>query len=198
MSSTRKRYCVYCGSSPGHSSAYLDAADSLGKSLAENSLDLVYGGASIGLMGEVADSALKHGASAYGVMPKSLADKEIAHEGLTELHITSSMHDRKELMADLADGFIALPGGLGTLEELFEIWTWAQLGFHNKPVAVLNVDGFYDPLIQFLAGTVAAGFVRPAHHDLLIVESEPQLLIDRMIAYVPTSEAKVTRPSDQR
>lgn len=171
---------------------------SLGRTLAENQLDLVYGGASIGLMGEVADSALMNGAGVYGVMPKSLADKEIAHEGLTQLHITSSMHDRKEKMADLSDGFIALPGGLGTLEELFEIWTWAQLGFHNKPVGLLNVNGFYDALVQFLAETASAGFVRPAHHDLLIVESTPQALIEKMATYVPTSEAKVTRPSDQR
>ena len=194
----RKRFCVYCGSSSGNDPAFLEGAKELGAALANLNCDLVYGGASIGLMGTVADAALANGASVFGVMPKSLADKEIAHEGLTELVITTSMHDRKEKMADLSDGFIALPGGLGTLEELFEIWTWAQLGFHDKPVGLMNVSGFYDALIDFLDQTRNAGFVRPVHHDILIVDSDPEALINRMQAYEPDHESKIIRPPEQR
>ncbi len=194
----RKRLCVYCGSSPGNHAAFLDGANRLGAALAQHEFDLVYGGASIGLMGAVANAALENGAAVYGVMPQSLADKEIAHDGLTELFITSSMHDRKEKMADLSDGFIAMPGGLGTLEELFEIWTWAQLGFHNKPVGLLNIEGFYDALIQFLGQTTKAGFVRTAHHDILQVDSDPSGLIERMRSYKPTAVSKVMRPPSQR
>ena len=151
--------------------------------MAEHQFDLVYGGAGIGLMGAIADAALKNGAEVYGVMPQSLADKEIAHQGLTELHITSSMHDRKERMAELSDGFIAMPGGLGTLEELFEIWTWSQLGFHDKPIGLLNIAGFYDELISFLASTAGKGFVKPAHVDMLLVAGNPHELLKRIRKY---------------
>lgn len=181
--SRRKRICVYCGSSSGNDPVFLDGAARLGAALANNECDLVYGGASIGLMGAVADAALEHGASVYGVMPQSLADKEIAHEGLNELHITTSMHDRKEKMAALSDGFIALPGGLGTLEELFEIWTWSQLGLHHKPVGLLNIGGFYDELISFLHSTSKKGFVKPAHADMLLVAGEPHELLERIQQY---------------
>ena len=179
----RKRICVYCGSSPGNDPAFLKGATSLGKALADHDCDLVYGGASIGLMGTVADAALASGASVFGVMPKSLADKEIAHGGLSELYITKSMHDRKEKMAALSDGFIALPGGLGTLEELFEIWTWSQLDFHRKPIGLLNLDGYYDVLISFLASTVEKGFVKSSHADMLLVDSNPGDLMKRMNEY---------------
>ncbi|MDD1633959.1 MAG: TIGR00730 family Rossman fold protein, partial [Methylococcaceae bacterium] len=142
--------CIYCGSSPGRLDAYASAAFSLAESLVSRNIRLVYGGASIGIMGMVADQVLKLGGQVIGVIPKALAHKEVAHHHLTELHVTQSMHERKMLMAELSDGFIALPGGIGTLEELFEIWTWAQLGFHNKPCGLLNVEGYYDSLIGFL------------------------------------------------
>ncbi len=154
-------------------------------------LDLVYGGASIGIMGAVADGILTSGGQVFGVMPGSLADREIAHKGLTELHITETMHERKTVMAEMSDGFIALPGGLGTLEELFEMWTWAQLGFHQKPLGLLNVDGFYDQLLGFIDTATHTGFIKPAHRDLLIVEKDPGPLLQRMQDYVPAQVDKL-------
>lgn len=163
--------------------------------MAEAGVDLVYGGASIGLMGKIADTVLAHGGKALGAMPEALADKEIAHPGLTELHITSSMHDRKALMADLSDGFIAMPGGLGTLEELFESWTWAQLKFHDKPVALFNPpfqgQGFFDPLIAFLDQAVKAGFIKAPHRDMLLVDSNPTELLRRIKQYKPSTTDKL-------
>src|SRR3546814_750650 len=153
------RLCVFCGSSDGARPAYRDAAHALGKALADAGIGLVYGGAAVGLMGAVADGALARGGEVMGVLPRSLADRELAHPGLTQLHVVGSMHERKAMMAKLSDGFIALPGGLGTFEELFEIWTWAQLGYHRKPVALLNVDGYYDGLLSFLDHPVREAFV---------------------------------------
>ncbi|MGR9085933.1 MAG: LOG family protein [Gammaproteobacteria bacterium] len=175
--------CVYCGSSPGRTEAYADAARSLVRSLASRNIGLVYGGASVGIMGAVADHMLALGGKAVGVIPEALVRKEVAHDHLTELHITQSMHERKTLMAELADGFIALPGGLGTLEELFEIWTWAQLGIHDKPCGMLNVEGYFDPLIEFLDHAAAEQFVSPLHRSLLLVERDPEALIGRLVGY---------------
>ena len=180
--------CVYCGSSSGRIEAYGSAGCALAKSLVSRNIRLVYGGAGIGIMGMVADQVLKLGGQAIGVIPKSLAHKEVAHKNLTELHVTQSMHERKMLMAELSDGFIALPGGIGTLEELFEIWTWAQLGFHNKPCGLLNVEGYYDSLIGFLDHVLAEQFVKKDHHAMLIVETNPDALLDQYINYQPPAE----------
>ncbi|WP_020484153.1 TIGR00730 family Rossman fold protein [Methylomonas sp. MK1] len=177
--------CIYCGSSPGRIEAYGTAAQALAAELVSRNIRLVYGGAGIGIMGMVADQVLKLGGQAIGVIPKALAHKEVAHPNLTELHVTESMHERKMLMAELADGFIALPGGIGTLEELFEIWTWAQLGFHQKPCGVLNVAGYYDALISFLDHVAAEQFVKPHHRAMLMVEADPNLLLDRYVNYQP-------------
>jgi hypothetical protein len=177
--------CIYCGSSSGRLEAYGAAAQALAAALVSRNIRLVYGGAGIGIMGMVADRVLKLGGQAIGVIPKALAHKEVAHPNLTELHVTQSMHERKMLMAELADGFIALPGGIGTLEELFEIWTWAQLGFHQKPCGVLNVAGYYDALISFLDHVAAEQFVKPHHRAMLMVEADPNLLLERYVNYQP-------------
>jgi uncharacterized protein (TIGR00730 family) len=175
--------CVYCGSSPGRLEAYTLAAVSLAEALVRRNIRLVYGGAGIGIMGILADNVLKLGGQAVGVIPKALAHKEVAHQNLIELHITQSMHERKMLMAELADGFVALPGGIGTLEELFEIWTWAQLGFHNKPCGLLNVAGYYDLLIGFLDHALTEQFVKKHHYGLLMVEETPAALLERFANY---------------
>jgi uncharacterized protein (TIGR00730 family) len=180
-----KSICIYCGSNPGRLDAYSSAAFSVAEALVSRNIRLVYGGASIGIMGMLADQVLKLGGQAIGVIPKALAHKEVAHQQLTELHITQSMHERKMRMAELADGFIALPGGIGTLEELFEIWTWAQLGIHSKPCGLLNVEGYYDSLIGFLDHVLAEQFVKMHHHAMLIVESNPDKLLDRYVNYQP-------------
>lgn len=179
------RLCVFCGSNAGSDSSYLEAARKLGDALAREKIGLVYGGASVGLMGAVADAVMAEGGEVIGVMPQSLVDKEIAHKNLPDLRIVGSMHERKALMAELADGFVALPGGLGTLEELFEVWTWAQLGYHRKPCSLLNVGGFYDKLTGFLDDVVERGFVKPVHRSMLIVEQEPDALIRAVRAYEP-------------
>jgi uncharacterized protein (TIGR00730 family) len=168
---------VYCGSSPGRDAAYARAAEGLGRTLAERGIGLVYGGGHVGLMGTVADAALAAGGEAIGVMPQALVDREIAHRGLTELRVVGSMHERKLLMAELAGGFIALPGGMGTLEELFEVYTWTQLGLHSKPLGLLNVRGYYDGLVAFLDHAVAERFVTPAHRDMLVVGTEPEAIL---------------------
>lgn len=180
---TIKNICIYCGSSPGRREAYAAAARILAETLVRRGIGLVYGGASIGLMGTVADHVLQHGGTVVGVIPEALMRKEVAHYQLTELHVTRSMHERKTLMAELADGFIALPGGLGTLEELFEIWTWAQLGFHAKPCGLLNVDGYFDPLLEFLDRAADEQFIKSVHRTMLLVESEPEALLDRLARY---------------
>lgn len=185
-----KSICVYCGSSHGRQDAYSSAAHDLAKSLVDRNLKLVYGGASVGIMGMVADAVLQLGGQAVGVIPEALARKEVAHTNLTELHVTQSMHERKTLMAELSDGFIALPGGIGTLEEIFEIWTWAQLGLHRKPCGLLNVKGYFDSLTTFLDHAVAEQFVKKPHRSMLIVEHEPRALLDRFASYEPPTIQK--------
>ncbi|HEY8428354.1 MAG TPA: TIGR00730 family Rossman fold protein [Sandaracinaceae bacterium] len=155
------RLCVFCGSSPGRRPAYLEAARALGRTLAERGHGLVFGGASIGLMGAVADAALAAGGEVIGVIPRSLVDREIAHPGLTELHVVETMHERKALMTRLSDAFLALPGGHGTFDELFEALTWSQLGIHEKPIGLWDVEGYFAPLLSMLDAAVAEGFVRP-------------------------------------
>ena len=177
--------CIYCGSSSGRHEAYDSAASALADALVSRNIKLVYGGADIGLMGVVANQVLNLGGEVIGVIPKALALKEVAHKHLTQLHITESMHERKMMMAELSDGFIALPGGIGTLEELFEIWTWAQLGFHNKPCGLLNINGYYDSLIGFLDHVLAEQFVKKEHHAMLLVETNPNTLLDRYSNYQP-------------
>lgn len=171
------RICVYCGSSPGARASYRAAAQQMGERLGIDGHSLVYGGASVGLMGVVADAALNAGAEVRGVLPQALADRELAHPGLTELHIVGSMHERKSQMADLSDAFVALPGGIGTFEELFEVWTWTQLGMHAKPVGLLNVDNYYGQLVAFLDNAMNEGFIKQEHREMLVVASEPEELI---------------------
>lgn len=175
--------CVYCGSSPGARPEYLAAARSLGQLLAESGRTLVYGGGCVGLMGAVADAALAAGGRVIGVIPQSLMDKEVGHRGLTELRIVGSMHERKAMMADLADGFLTLPGGIGTLEEFFEIWTWGQLGLHAKPYGLLNVAGFFGPLLAFLDRLVSERFVKPEHRRMVLVDEDVPSLLARMSAH---------------
>ena len=178
-----KRICVYCGSSPGKRVSYIHAAERLAKELVRRDIGLVYGGAHVGIMGRLADAVLAHDGEVIGVIPQALVNKEVAHYGLSELKIVGSMHERKAQMADLADGFIALPGGLGTLEELFEILTWAQLGLHRKPCALLNIDGYYDGLSTFLDHAVHEQFVTPVDRSMLLIESDPKQLLDIFISY---------------
>jgi uncharacterized protein (TIGR00730 family) len=173
-----KRICVFCGSSPGGHPFYREAAALLGRTLAERRIGLVYGGASVGLMGILADAALEAGGSVVGVIPEALAKKEVAHEGLTALRIVGSMHERKAAMADLSDGFIALPGGMGTLDEFFEIVSWAQLGLHRKPCGLLDVEGYFAPLLTFLDHAVEERFVKEAHRRLILVAGQPGTLLD--------------------
>lgn len=184
------RICVFCGSSAGRDPAYRAAAVALGSLLAERSIGLVYGGAAIGLMGAVADAARAAGGEVIGVIPRALVEWEVAHTGLADLRIVASMHERKALMAELSDGFIALPGGIGTLEELFEVWTWAQLGSHNKPCALLNVRGFYDSLLGFLDFVVDAAFLKPVHRSMLLVGDTPQDLLEKIKAYRAPAETR--------
>jgi hypothetical protein len=172
-----RRLCVFCGAQPGARPAYREAAAAFGWLLAESGIGVVYGGASIGLMAAVADAALEAGGEVIGVIPQALVDREVAHHGLSDLRIVHSMHERKALMAELSDGFVALPGGVGTLEELFEVWTWSHLGLHRKPCALLDVQGFYSGLHTFVDHMETEGFLRPGVRDMLIVEREgPQLL----------------------
>lgn len=180
-----ERICVFCGSNSGASPVYAEAARALGETLAERGLGLVYGGGNVGLMGVVADAALAAGAEVIGVIPRALVAHEVAHRGLTELRVVGSMHERKALMSELAGGFIALPGGIGTLEEWFETWTWAQLGLHAKPFGLLDVAGYYEQLLRFLDHVVAERFVHPDHRSMVLVDTDPGHLLDRMRAYVP-------------
>jgi uncharacterized protein (TIGR00730 family) len=177
--------CVYCGSSFGNRPEYAHTARAFGRALAEAKLTLVYGGGRVGLMGAVADAVLEAGGHAIGVIPQLLVDKEVGHNGLPELHVVANMHERKKLMADRADAFVALPGGAGTLEELFEVYTWAQLGYHRKPIGLLNVAGYYDPLLAMLRHTVEEGFMRAAYLDMLLVDSNVGALLDKLQRYAP-------------
>lgn len=177
------RLCVYCGSSPGRTPRYIEAARRLGRVLAKSGLGLVYGGASVGVMGAVADAALAGGAEVIGVIPAALATKEVAHHHLTDLHVVQTMHERKALMAELSDGFVALPGGWGTMEEIFESLTWAQLGLHRKPCGLLNVDGYFDHLGAFLNHAMDEQFVRSEYRPMMIVEDDPARLLRRFRDY---------------
>jgi uncharacterized protein (TIGR00730 family) len=182
--------CVFCGSSPGNDPAYAEAAQRLGRTLAERGTKLVYGGGHVGLMGVVADAALAAGGEVIGVMPRSLVDREIGHNGLTKLHVVGSMHERKALMSELSDGFVALPGGNGTLEEFFEVLTWAQLGEHGKPCGLLNVAGYYDPLLKVFDRMVEKNFLGKAHRELVLVEVDPSDLLRRFEGYEPPKTVK--------
>lgn len=188
------RICVFCGSSAGVSDVYRKAAVELGQLLAKNDIGLVYGGGSVGLMGAVADAAVDGGGQVTGIIPKKLADAEIAHEKVDDLRVVASMHDRKALMADLSDAFIALPGGIGTFEELFEAWTWAQLGYHQKPCGILNVAGYYDALSTFLDHVVDQGFLKPHHRSMLIVSNDQHALLEQLREYhAPKTEKWIER-----
>jgi uncharacterized protein (TIGR00730 family) len=180
MTTPFRAVCVYCGASSGHDPVHAEAARALGREMAQQRLALVYGGGHVGLMGIIADAVLDAGGEVTGVIPKALMDTEVGHDRLTRLMVVKDMHERKALMAELANGFIAMPGGIGTLEELFEAMTWAQLGFHEKPVGLLNVNGFYDKLLAFLSQLEQEGFLRAEHKNLLINESEPSALLERL------------------
>lgn len=185
-----KRICVFAGSNVGSRTEYHDAARELGRAFVRRDLELVYGGARVGLMGVLADAVLENGGLVTGVIPESLVSREVAHEGLSDLRIVDSMHDRKAMMADLSDGFIALPGGWGTLEELFEVLTWGQLGLHQKPCGMLNVRGFFDDLLSFIDHSIDERFVRREYREMLIVSSSPDAILDRFQAYAPPAVEK--------
>ncbi|CAN5668373.1 TIGR00730 family Rossman fold protein [soil metagenome] len=185
-----RRVTVFCGSNPGTDPAYADAARALGAELVERGIGLVYGGGAVGLMGIVADAVLAAGGEVTGIIPQHLWDKEVGHRGLTELLVVGSMHERKLAMADKADGFVALPGGVGTFEELFEVLTWTQLGIHHKPVGVLDVAGFYTPLLALLDTAVAAGFLRPGHREILQSATTPAAILDQLAAWRPVEIQK--------
>jgi len=191
---TRPSVCVYCGSRPGADPAYAAAAEAIGRSIGARGWQLVYGGGRAGLMGIVANAALAAGAPVIGVIPQSLMDREVGHQGLTELHVVQTMHQRKLMMAERSDAFVALPGGIGTFEELFEVWSWRQLGYHDKPLGLLNVGRYYDPLLAFMADTVSQGFVSAAQHDLLQVDTDATALLDRIATLMPLA----TAPDDYR
>ena len=195
MTHPKTTLCIFCGSRHGAQPAFAEAARAVGQGLASRGWNLVYGGGNVGLMGAVADAARAGGAWVTGVIPESLMQREVGHRGLDELHVVPSMHVRKQMMAERADAFVALPGGLGTFEELFEIWTWRQLGYHQRPIALLNTAGYYDPLLRFLGDTVAQGFVTEAQAALLIVEREPEALLERVAQALPprTGAADLSR-----
>lgn len=179
------RVAIYCGSATPADPIYIDTARAVGTELARRGIGIVYGGGRLGLMGAVADAALAAGGEVIGVIPEALVGAEVAHRGLTELHVVPGMHERKRLFTDLADGFVTLPGGVGTMDELWEAVSWAQLGYHDKPVGLLNVAGFYDGLVAFNATMIATGFIRPQHAGILIVEDPIDALLERMAAYRP-------------
>jgi uncharacterized protein (TIGR00730 family) len=184
-----RRLCVFCGSSPGARPAYGEAAEEFGRLLVTEGIGLVYGGGKVGLMGRLADAVLDEGGEAIGVLPEALVAKEIGHPGLDDLRVVGSMHERKALMADLSDGFVALPGGLGTVEELFEVYTWSQLGLHLKPCSLLDVDGYYEGIANWLSHAVEERFLREDHRTMLIVEREPRTLIERLTRFEPGAVA---------
>lgn len=195
MATVLTRVCVFCGSSFGRREVYRETAQQVGRLLAERRIGLVYGGSNVGLMGAMTDACLAAGGDVIGVIPQNLVDREVAHRGLPDLRIVQTMHERKALMADLADGFLALPGGFGTLDELCEILTWAQLGIQRKPVGLLNIAGFFDALLALLDHSVEEGFLRPAHRELLISDDNETRLLDRMAQSTPPDLPKwVDRP----
>jgi hypothetical protein len=175
-----RRVCVFCGSSVGNQRAYAEAAEALGAVLVKRGIGLVYGGGKVGLMGVIADAVMAAGGEVIGVIPQSLADREVAHAGITDLRIVDSMHTRKAMMADLSDAFIAMPGGVGTFEEFFEAVTWTQLGLHRKPCGLLNVNAFYTPLALFIDQAVSEGFIKPVHRAAIVVDSDPVRLLDTL------------------
>jgi uncharacterized protein (TIGR00730 family) len=188
------RICIFCGSSPGYDSVYRERVAVLAHLLATRDIGLVYGGAHVGLMGVLADTVLAAGGQVIGVIPQALVDREVAHRGLTELRVVASMHERKALMAELSDAFVALPGGIGTLEELFEVWSWSQLGLHQKPCALLNVHGFYDGLSSFLDHIVREGFLKPSHRDSLLITQDPESLLAALASYQAPAVTKWITP----
>lgn len=191
MNSTNKHFlCVFCGSSSGLKQSYAQNARTLGAVLVKRGYGLVYGGGRVGLMGILADAVLQNGGEVIGVIPQALAEKEVAHKSLTKLHVVATMHERKAKMAELSAGFIALPGGLGTFEELFEVFTWAQLGLHRKPLGLLNVDGYYDPLLALIDHATSEGFIRAEHGQLLLTSAKPDELLDLFAGYQPTTLPK--------
>jgi uncharacterized protein (TIGR00730 family) len=185
-----RRLAVFCGSNPGARPEYVQATRAFATLLGERGIGVVYGGSSVGLMATLADTMLDEMGEVIGVIPRMLVEREVANKALTDLRIVGSMHERKALMAELADGFVALPGGIGTLEEFFEIWTWAQLGMHDKPCGLLNVAGYFDPLLEFLDRAVAEKFVREVHRNMVVVESDPKALLARFEAYEPPRVVK--------
>ena len=188
--------CVFCGSRGGLRPSYRSAAEHVGKMLARRGARLVYGGGRVGLMGVLADATLLEGGEVVGVIPKALLEKEVGHSGLSKLHVVGSMHERKKLMADLSDGFVALPGGYGTLEEFLEVLSWAQLSIHEKPCGLLNVDGYWGPLSSLLDKAVVEGFVSPDHRSLVLTEEDPELLLDKMARYTPARTKKWLDPRE--
>jgi hypothetical protein len=195
MNHPERKICVFTGSRHGASSAYADAAEQLARDLVERGFGLVYGGGNVGLMNVIANAVLELRGHVTGVIPNALMSKEVAHRGLSELRVVNSMHERKALMAELSDGFIALPGGIGTMEEFFEVLSWAQLGIHNKPCGLLNVSGYYDSLIEFLDHAMSEDFVKPKHRALLIVERDPMTLLDRFAKILAAPPVKKFDPS---
>lgn len=191
-----KRICVFCGASTGNNPAYQAAAVAMGKTLAENGIDLVYGGGNKGLMGMVADATIDNGGRAFGVIPKALVDKEEAHERLSEQFIVNTMHERKMMMATLSDGFVAMPGGFGTLEEFIEIITWAKLGFHQKPCALLNINNFYDGLLTYFDQLTEEGFVKPKMRELVLTAESPQSVLVAMQNFVPLDFTPILQEDD--
>jgi uncharacterized protein (TIGR00730 family) len=185
-----RRLAIFCGSNPGVRPDYVEAARSLGRLLAQRGIGVVYGGSNVGLMAALADAMADELGDVIGVIPRMLVDREVANTTLTDLRIVDSMHQRKAMMAELADGFIALPGGIGTLEEFFETWTWAQLGMHAKPCGLLNVAGYFDPLLEFLDHAVAERFVRDVHRGMVVVERDPSALLARFESYEPPRVVK--------
>jgi uncharacterized protein (TIGR00730 family) len=180
-----KRLAVYCGSATPENAVYIEAARAVGRGLAERGIGVVYGGGRLGLMGAVADAALAVGGEVIGIIPEALVGSEVAHRGCTELHVVSGMHERKQMFTDLSDGFVTIPGGVGTMDELWEAISWAQLGYHSKPVGVLNVAGFYDQLVAFNRHMIEVGFVRPQHAGIMIVDETLDALLEKMAGYVP-------------
>lgn len=195
VSHPERRICVFTGSRHGVAPAYTDAAKELARDLVARGFGLVYGGGNVGLMNVLADTVLELGGHVTGVIPNALVSKEVAHRGLSVLRVVNSMHERKALMAELSDGFIALPGGVGTMEEFFEVLSWAQLGLHDKPCGLLNIAGYYDPLIRFLDHAMAEDFIKPKHRALLMVEKEPTALLDRFEKILAAPAAKKFDPS---
>jgi uncharacterized protein (TIGR00730 family) len=190
-----KSVCVFCGSNPGARPAYAEAARRLGEAAAARGVAVVYGGANNGLMGTVADSALARGGKVFGVLPSFMTAREVAHRGLTGLELVGSMHERKGRMAELSDAFVALPGGFGTMDELFEVLTWSQLGLHRKPCALLDVEGYYAPLVAFLDHAAREGLLRPEHRAMLFVERDPEALLDRLASFALPEVPKAIEPS---